>query len=317
MDEAPLTERAREAGFDGANEARGAVGHGEQRVGQPAAFEILEERRTTGGVLLRARGQVEEDLAAVLGDAPRAQHRLAGQPGVQPLGDAVDEEIGDGEFTEVARRERFVLLPQPLGHLADRRATQDAGAPRVAEGGFDVPRAQPAGIHLDGELLELRRPPGHPGPHPRHERLGTIRHLGHAVVDRAFGRAQSSAPIAIAIAGARRRAVLVVAATHRVGDLRLQGFLDDLPHGELDQFAARVPFADALRQQLVELLACPFRGRYSRLHGDASSCRRRQPATLGFESKQECIPVSFSSKYRTSPVPSKGLGEYSFGAVLI
>src|SRR6266850_1515515 len=76
---------------------------------------------------------------------------------------------------------------------------------------------------------------------------------------------------------------------------------DDLPHGELDQFAARVIFADALRQQLVELLACPFRGRYSRLHGDASSCRRRQPATLGFESKQECIPVSFSSKYRTSP----------------
>jgi hypothetical protein len=34
-------------------------------------------------------------------------------------------------------------------------------------------------------------------------------------------------------------------------------------------------------EQFVELLACPLRRRYSRFHGDASSCRRRQPATLG------------------------------------
>src|SRR5262249_31565201 len=33
----------------------------------------------------------------------------------------------------------------------------------------------------------------------------------------------------------------------------------------------------------------------------ASSCRRSQPATLGLDTKQECIPVSFSSKSRTSP----------------
>src|SRR5262249_43332175 len=56
-----------------------------------------------------------------------------------------------------------------------------------------------------------------------------------------------------------------------------------------------------VRQQLVELLACSLRGRYSRLHGDASSCRRRQPARLELNAKQECIPVSFSSKSRTSP----------------
>src|SRR5262249_54172818 len=37
----------------------------------------------------------------------------------------------------------------------------------------------------------------------------------------------------------------------------------------------------ALGQQLIKLLARPLRRRYSCGHGDASSCRRRQPATLG------------------------------------
>ncbi len=63
--------------------------------------------------------------------------------------------------------------------------------------------------------------------------------------------------------------------------------------GELDEFAPRVAPGDTVSQQLIELLACPLRGRYSRLHGDASSCRRRQPAYLGLGSNEECIPVSF------------------------
>ena len=86
------------------NQARRPVGHGEERVGQAAAFEILEEGRAAGRVLLRARRQVQENLPTVLGDAPGAEHRLAGQPGVQTLGDAIDEEVGGGKFTEVAAR---------------------------------------------------------------------------------------------------------------------------------------------------------------------------------------------------------------------
>src|SRR6267143_938534 len=115
-----------------------------------------------------------------------------------------------------------------------------------------------------------------------------------------------AAPVAVPIAGARAGAVLVVPAAHGLGHLGFQRFLDDLPDRELDQFAPRVALGDTLSQQLTELLACPLRGRYSRLHGDASSCRRRQPATLGLWSKQECIPVSLSSKSRTSPL--YGLG---------
>ena len=301
MDEAPLAERARETGLDGANQARRPVGHGEQRVGQAAAFEILEERRAARRVLLRARRQVQQDLAAVLGDPPGAEHRLARHPRVQAFGHAVDEEVGDRELAEVPPGEGLVFLPQPLGHLADGGPTQHARAPRVTKGRFDVSRAQPARVHLDGQLLQLRRPPGQAGAHPRDKRLGAIGHLRHAVVDRALRGAQPSAPVAVAVAGARAGAALVVAAPHGLGHLGFQRFLDDLPDRQLNQFAPRVALGDALHQQLVELLACPLRGRYSGLHGDASSCRRRQPASLGFESKQECIPVSLSSKSRTSP----------------
>src|SRR5439155_24395743 len=183
-----------------------------------------------------------------------------------------------------------------------RRATQQAGAGRVPEGGLDVPGAQSPRVHLDGEPLELGRPPGEPGAHAGHERLGAIRDLGHAVLDGALGRAQPAAAIPVSVARAGRRAGFVVASPDDFGHFGLQRFLHDLPHGQLEQLGAGLAVGYALGQQLTELLACPFGCRYSRLHGDASSCRRCHPATLGLGSKQECIPVSLSSKSRTSPM---------------
>src|SRR2546427_4835805 len=150
-------------------------------------------------------------------------------------------------------------------------------------------------------MIHLRRPAGTAGAATRDHRLGATCLFRHAVVNDALRGAQPSAPVAVAIAGTRAGAALVVPAAHGLGHLGFQRFLDDLPDRELDQFAPRLALGDALGQQPTELLACPHRGRYSRLHGDASSCRRRQPATLGLWSKQECIPVSLSSKLRTSP----------------
>jgi hypothetical protein len=63
----------------------------------------------------------------------------------------------------------------------------------------------------------------------------------------------------------------------------------------------RRPRPGAATRQGFKLLARPLRCRYSRRHGDASSCRRCRPASVGFGSKQECIPVSLSRKLRTSP----------------
>src|SRR5207302_4224575 len=103
-----------------------------------------------------------------------------------------------------------------------------------------------------------------------------------AILDRPVGGGEPAAAIAIAVAGARRRPVLGVAAAHGGGDLRFQRLLHDLPYGQLQQFGASIAVGDALGQLLIKLLARPLRCRYSRGHGDASSCRRRQPATLGF-----------------------------------
>src|SRR5207249_457676 len=138
---------------------------------------------------------------------------------------------------------------------------------------FDVPRAQPAREHLHRQALELHRAarPGRPargrqtarrdrrpaGPHTR----WTPPHFG-----------EPAAPIAIAVAGAGRRPVLVVATAHGVGDLRFQGFLHDLTYRELEELGTSIAVSDALAQQLIKLLARPLRCRYSRRHGDASSC---------------------------------------------
>ena len=72
MDEAALAQGARKTGLDGADQAGRAVSDHEERIGQPAALEILEERRAARGVLLGARRPMEQYLACVLGN-PQAQ----------------------------------------------------------------------------------------------------------------------------------------------------------------------------------------------------------------------------------------------------
>jgi hypothetical protein len=90
MDEAALAERPGEARLDGANQARAPS--------VTASSGSATPRRFTGRVLLRARRQVEQDLATVFGDTPGTEG-LARQPGVQALGDAVDEEVGKGKLS--------------------------------------------------------------------------------------------------------------------------------------------------------------------------------------------------------------------------
>jgi hypothetical protein len=127
VDQAALAQRPWEARLHGPDQSRRPVGDDAQGVGQPAALEILEEGRAARRVLLRVRRQVQQDLLAVVGDTPGTEHCFARQAGVQPLGHPVDEQIGNREFAEVPAGEGFVFLPQPLGHLADRRAAQHVG----------------------------------------------------------------------------------------------------------------------------------------------------------------------------------------------
>src|SRR5439155_906823 len=167
--------------------------------------------------------------------------------------------------------EGFVLLPQPLGHLADGGAAQHTGAAGIAERRFDVPRAQPPREHLHRQALELRRATRQAGPHTGDKRLDPISDLRDAILDRPLGGGEPAAAIAIAVAGARRRPVLVVAAAHGVGDLRFQRLLHDLPYGQLQQFGAGIAVGDALGQQLIKLLALR---QHTPPHGYTMSRRR-------------------------------------------
>jgi hypothetical protein len=85
---------------------------------------------------------------------------LAWEAGVQALGHPLDKEVGDREFTQVARGEGFVatwLTAVRLSTLVAVASRKAASMSRTLS-----PRA-----------------------YARHERLGAISHLRHAVLDRA------------------------------------------------------------------------------------------------------------------------------------
>jgi hypothetical protein len=120
----------------------------------------------------------------------------------------------------------------------------------------------------------------------------TVSDLGHAALDRPFGRPQPAPPVAVAVAGPGSGAMLVMLPAHGLRHLGLQRLLHDLPHRQLEQFAARVAVGHALGEQLLQLLACPLRCRYPRPHGDASLLPPAPTGDPGFQLlPQECIPA--------------------------
>ena len=154
MRQAALPGRAREADLDRLDDPRGAVAHHQQRVAEPARPHVLEERRDRLGVLLRAGHQVEEHLAAVEGEAPGGQDRLAPLTGADPLGDPVDEQIRDVVLGEIAALEGLIVLPELLADLGDRGPREQQPAGLVLEGIFDVAHRQAARQHLHRQALE-------------------------------------------------------------------------------------------------------------------------------------------------------------------
>src|SRR3954447_955061 len=138
MRQAALARRSREALLDCPDDARRTIRHDDQWIPQPPAAHVLEEGPNRLGVLLRACHEVQEDLAALRANAPGGHHRLTRLTSSKPLGNAIDEQIDDPMLTEVARRERLVLSPQPFGNLAHRRAAQQTTACIVRERILDV-----------------------------------------------------------------------------------------------------------------------------------------------------------------------------------
>ena len=144
--------------------------------------KILEEGFAAFGVLFRARREREQQLLAVRVDRPRAQHRFPRLPGPKSLRDAVDVEIEHRVLRQIARGERLVLRPQPLGDLAHGRARQQRAAALVGERRFDVAHRQPSCVHLHRQPLELLGAFAEQHADPRPERLFAITHLRRRVL---------------------------------------------------------------------------------------------------------------------------------------
>ena len=102
---------------------------------------------------------MQEHLAAVAGDAPGREHRLAQLARSQALGDAVDEQVGDVVLGEVPAGKGLVLGPQPLAQLAHCGPAQERPAVAIGKDIGDVAGAEPAGEQLHRQVFERLGPP--------------------------------------------------------------------------------------------------------------------------------------------------------------
>ena len=186
---------------------------------------------------------------------------------MQPLGNAVDEQIDDLELRQVAAGKPLVFGPQPRGDLADRGAAQQTLALGIGKQCLDIARRQPARVHLHRQCLQLGGAAAHELTNRRAERCGAIGNLRRAVFDPPFRAIQTSSPISVAVTGAGRRAAGVVLAPQHVARLALQRFLDDQPRREPDQLRGAGAFLGSFDHRL-QLLARALGCRYS-LHRGA------------------------------------------------
>jgi hypothetical protein len=123
------------------------------------AVRLAQEIDARRRALLEAGQQRQQVLGPLRVDAPGSQHRLPRLAQVQPLGHAVEEEVDDVEFAQIALREGLVLVPEPFAHGARRRPREHAAPGRVGEGRLDVAHRQPPGVHLHrqpGKCSSLR-----------------------------------------------------------------------------------------------------------------------------------------------------------------
>ncbi len=235
-----------------------AVRGDEQGIAEASRAQVLEEGAHRLDVLFRTRHQRQQNLAPIGADAPRREHRFAPLARMQPLGDAVDEQIDDRVLGKIALGKGFVLRPQPFGDLAHRRPRQKSLAGLVAEGVLDVARRQPARVKFDRQPFQFLRAPRKRRPHARHERLGRLAHLRRRILHRALRRFHLARSIAVAVARPRAVAARIALAPQRVGDLAFQRLLDDQAQRETDQIAPPGRRPQLSVHQSAKLLARTF-----------------------------------------------------------
>ena len=102
-------------------------------IRSPRLSMRAEEVGPAGLGLLVAHGQVQQVLAPVGGDAPADKQCLLRAVSAQRLKHRIDEQVLHLDAGQVPADEGLVVLPQPVGDLADR-ATWRSAAPRSHPG---------------------------------------------------------------------------------------------------------------------------------------------------------------------------------------
>ena len=151
----------------------------------------------------------QKRFTSVLADPPGGQNRFSPLARTQPLGDAVDEQVGDRVLGEIALAEVFVLGPQLLGDLAHRRPRQKPPVGLVGEGVLDVARRQAPRVEFDRKPFEFPRAPRKRRPHVRHEWLRRVPDLRSRIVHSALRCLDLARSITVAIASFAVLAALV------------------------------------------------------------------------------------------------------------
>src|SRR6266542_1968549 len=160
---------------------------------------------------------MQQRPAAIDCVAPGRQHRFALGASSQPLGNAVDEQIGDLVFAQIPLGEGLVIIPQPRPQLRDRRPRQQQPPALVLEGILDVAHGEPARQHHDPQILERLGVPLQVLADRRTERFIASSNLWGRILDETLRRLHpaGSDPIPIALARAPPHARSTPVRPHR------------------------------------------------------------------------------------------------------
>ena len=193
----------------------------------------------------------------------------------QRLEHRVDEQVLDLELGQVTGDEGLVVLPQPVGDLADLAPRDQQFAGGVAEGILHVPSGQATGVHLVDQRFEHLAVAIQKAHQRRPERLTRAAHLRHRDVNEAFGSAQPAPLIPVAQTELLLTAALVSAsAAEEVALLTLQQLLHHQPGHRLHQRRDDVLLMiDAATKQPLQLL--------TRDHGRGYPSHRPAPSIVG------------------------------------
>ena len=268
MDHTALSKAVGEHELHGGDEAGRAVGNDQQRRPQAPGHHAVEEAPPGVGGLRGARLQAHQHGATLGGHAPCRQHRLG--PGAVVVAEvgAVQVEVLQGDVGQVALLPDVELGLDGLTHPAHRRLRQRGlGAEGVGQGRLDVADGQAADEAGDDQGLQGVGP-AHPHPQqPGGEGLVRAPQLRALDGDGPGCGLDRGRAVAVAAARAGTLAVGVALPAEELGELGLQGGLEEQAHADTGHLLQDLAEVAVRGEQVVDVGADALEGGYSCGHG--------------------------------------------------